>query len=233
MWSYYGSKNRLSKYYPEPRHDIIIEPFAGAAYYSLRYFERNIILIDKNPDIISIWEYLQQCSINDIDSLPKLVKGDKIKPSDFDCTGQYNLMRFLITQGSHHGSSLVSPWGGLRLESNIKRIKKNLFKIKHWLILEGDYTSSPNNLATWFIDPPYFIGGHKYPYSNKKINYGCLANWIKTRRGQVIACENTSASWMDFMPIKSQRGVQFTTTEAIWTNYPTSFNCQQTKLFNT
>jgi len=37
MFSYYGSKKKIVKYYPEPVHDVIIEPFAGAAWYSLEY----------------------------------------------------------------------------------------------------------------------------------------------------------------------------------------------------
>jgi site-specific DNA-adenine methylase len=35
MFSYYGSKSKIVKYYPCPAHDKIIEPFAGSARYSL------------------------------------------------------------------------------------------------------------------------------------------------------------------------------------------------------
>lgn len=35
MWTYYGTKKRIAKNYPAPIYDTIIEPFAGAAQYSL------------------------------------------------------------------------------------------------------------------------------------------------------------------------------------------------------
>jgi site-specific DNA-adenine methylase len=35
MWSYYGGKSKIVQYYPDPKYDTIIEPFAGSAQYSL------------------------------------------------------------------------------------------------------------------------------------------------------------------------------------------------------
>lgn len=37
-----------------------------------------------------------------------------------------------------------------------KRIMaQNLYKVKHWEIINGDYTEAPDIKATWFVDPPY------------------------------------------------------------------------------
>ena len=47
MFSYYGSKSKLVDYYPPPKFDKIIEPFAGSARYSLKYWQNDILLIDK------------------------------------------------------------------------------------------------------------------------------------------------------------------------------------------
>ena len=71
MWSYYGSKTNMVDLYPPPKHDLIIEPFAGAAKYALKYFERDVLLIDSYDVVIRIWQWLQQCSKHDILSLPK------------------------------------------------------------------------------------------------------------------------------------------------------------------
>jgi len=30
FWQYYGGKWRAAPHYPKPRHDTIVEPFAGA-----------------------------------------------------------------------------------------------------------------------------------------------------------------------------------------------------------
>jgi hypothetical protein len=45
---YYGGKWRAAPRYPAPRHDVIVEPFAGSAGYALRYHERKIILVEKD-----------------------------------------------------------------------------------------------------------------------------------------------------------------------------------------
>jgi site-specific DNA-adenine methylase len=58
MWTYYGSKGKLAQHYPTPKHDSIIEPFAGAAKYSLRYWEKEVTLVDKYDVVIKIWKCL-------------------------------------------------------------------------------------------------------------------------------------------------------------------------------
>lgn len=55
MFYYYGAKNLLSRYYPEPKHDIIIEPFAGSAAYSCYHLLKNdklsSIICDKDDNV--------------------------------------------------------------------------------------------------------------------------------------------------------------------------------------
>lgn len=230
MWSYYGCKYKISGIYPYPIHDKIIEPFAGAGSYSLRYFERDITLVDKSNMVINVWKYLQQCSINDIKGLPIYPRGHRLLREDFDCDGQYDLMRFIIAQASYGGNNIVSKWGALRFKNNIRKILLNHHKIKHWNFICGDYIDLPNETATWFIDAPYFKGGHKYPQSNKKIDFMELSHWCKSRSGQVIVCENISATWLPFDPIKDIQGVAHKTTEAMWTNFQTRYNNPQTAL---
>jgi len=231
MWSYYGSKNRIAKYYPKPIFDDIEERFAGAGYFSLLYFEKNVTLIDKSQMVIDIWHYLQEASIKDIMSLPVLPRGFKISRDMFDCDGQYNLMRFLIVQAAYGGNNVVSKWGAMRFEANRKRVATNLFKCKHWTIKQGEYYDGDcNKKATWFIDPPYTHGGDKYPMKAKYIDFEKLANWCKGLNGQVMVCENTKADWLPFVPLTKMNGVAHQTTEAIWTNYHTHYNNVQQEL---
>jgi len=105
----------------------------------------------------------------------------------------------------------------------LKFIASNLSKIKHWKIVQGDYLDIENQEATWYIDPPYKNGGQVYP-ANTGINYTELAEWCKNRRGQIIVCENMSANWLPFLPLRKMRGSKKTTTEAIWSNYPTQYD---------
>lgn len=217
MWSYYGSKSKIINYYPAPQHGTIIEPFAGSARYALKYFDRDVVLIDKYGKVARIWKYLQECSEADIKGLPILPAYSKIREEDFDCKGQFELMQFLIVQGAFSGNYTVSKWGAMRFEKNRSNILAGLHKIKHWRIIEGEYYDAPDVIATWFIDPPYQFGGHKYPMGSKRIDYFKLLSFIHDRKGQVIACENDKGIWLPGKEaLIKNRGSMFTTNECIY-----------------
>jgi len=229
MFNYYGSKSKIVDYYPAPKFEKLIEPFAGSARYSLKYWKKQVTILDKDKDVIRVWKWLQTCSKNDILGLPKLVKGLDIRElniSDVERT----FLSFLVASG--RPSNIVTKFME-HDNGNRKRyinIAKQLYKIRHWVILNGSYVDLNNKEATWFIDPPYQFGGEHYKESNKQINFEGLADWCKIRKGQVIVCENTKADWMDFKPmIRIQGACQTNTTEAIWSNLDLQ---RQPKLFN-
>ena len=95
-------------------------------------------------------------------------------------------------------------------------IANNQYKVRHWEIINGDYTCLQNVKATYFIDPPYEYGGIYYRMNSSKIDYPILAEWCKSRNGQVIVCENTKADWLDFKTLVTMNGQLHKTTEAIW-----------------
>lgn len=217
---YYGSKASTIKYYPLPVHDTIIEPFAGSARYALRYWERDVILIDAYPVIITIWQWLQQASVKDVLSLPRLKEGERASDYKFDCEGQRALIGFLAAswiatpQDTHSSRSEKDN----KNNSIFKSIAANLHKIRHWKFINGDYRCLANIKATYFVDPPYAFGGEHYKVSNKHLDYAKLAAWCQSRNGQTIVCENTKADWLPFQPIRSLRGSVHNTVEAMWTN---------------
>ena len=235
MFSYYGSKSKIVQYYPSPSCDKIIEPFAGSARYSLRYWEKDILLVDKYKVIVDIWHYLQRASEKDILGLPKLKKNESLDNFDLSYE-EKSLMGFCIVGASatpKKTTTIRRCVDGYRpniQNYQLKNIASNLYKIKHWKIIQGSYEDLENENATWVIDPPYQFGGHEYKESNKNINFPSLANWCKTRQGQVIVCENTKATWMDFKPVIQMQGSMFRTTEAIWTNFKTQYDSVQLEL---
>lgn len=237
MWSYYGSKANIVHAYPKPVFDKIIEPFAGSARYALRHFEKDVLLVDKYEVIVKIWKWLQTCSEGDILGLPHKFKPfDKIDDFKFDCEEAKLLMGFLINAGvstpMRTVSEMAGGWRNWSWYNTLKSISQNLFKIRHWEIRHGTFCEIENERATWFIDPPYQFGGHKYKHSNKKIDFKSLSEWSKCRNGQVIVCENEKADWMDFVPIISRRGsANGVQKEVIWSNMPTAYHNLQTKLF--
>jgi len=54
--------------------------------------------------------------------------------------------------------------------------------------------------------------------------------WAMERQGQVIICENTRASWMNFKPMITQNVMSGKYQEAIWSNLPIAFDNEQMKL---
>lgn len=235
MWSYYGSKTNIVDYYPAPKFDKIIEPFAGAAKYSLKYFEKEVLLVDKYEVIVKIWKYLQCCSQKDILSMPRMLKkGQTLDDFIFDCEEQKMLMGFLIVKGAERPRKSSTDWVILDRPNFtnhlVKKIANDLYKIKHWKIELDSYENIPNQKATWFIDPPYQFGGHSYPKNNKKIDFNHLANWSKERLGQTMVCENMKSNWLDFKPMKKHYGRKGIQEEGIWTNTPTIYDNIQQKL---
>ena len=216
MFSYYGSKSKIVKYYPEPKYDTIIEPFAGSARYSLLYCEHSVILNDIYQTIYQIWDYLiNKATKEDIQSIPEITRDISTKNLNISDDIR-TLMGFMVGEGRYTPGYKYSPWSFRDKEITRckNRILKDLDCIKHWQVFCKDYTDLENIEATWFIDPPYQHGG-KY-YAKNKINYNELADWCLSRRGQVIVCENMKADWLPFEPLKELWGQRYTTTEAIF-----------------
>ncbi len=229
MFSYYGSKSKIVDCYPKPKFDKIIEPFAGSARYSLKWFDRDVLLVDKYEVIVSTWKWLQGCSPNDIKRLPVMKLGESL--DDFKLSKEEKVfMGFVVQQGTTGLRKTVSSYAVDGIKSNLESISSQLFKIKHWEIRNDSYENIENESATWFIDPPYQFGGHEYKCSNKNIDFKHLSNWSIGRSGQVIVCENTKADWMEFKPMVEMQGAMFKTTEAIWSNYPTAYDNVQERL---
>lgn len=232
MWSYYGSKSNLVDFYPPPKFGKIIEPFAGSARYALKYWDRDVLLVDAYDVVVKIWHYLQQCSEQDILGLPKMKKGDDIRT--YGLSDQELLFLSMMAGASSTAPRYkVSPFTAEKngYRNLYKVIASKLHRIKHWKIEHGEYIGIPNQEATWFIDPPYQFGGHAYVMSSRNIDFDHLSSWCEGRKGQSIVCENTKATWMSFSPLKRHRGSKNTTVEAMWTNQPTSCNVKQTELF--
>lgn len=235
MWSYYGAKTNIIDRYPPPKYGKIIEPFAGTALYALKYFDREVLLVDKYEVIVKIWKWLQLCSPGDILGLPRFLNpGDTIDKISFDCEEAKLLYGFLMGKGNERPRNTVTNRIAVDrpnfINYSLIRIAGNLEKIRHWVIIHGSYEQLKNETATWFIDPPYQFGGKSYIEGSKNIDFLELGPWCESRQGHVIVCENTKANWMRFKPMLSQRGSIFTTTEAIWSNCPTAFDNEQLKM---
>lgn len=98
-----------------------------------------------------------------------------------------------------------------------ERIASQVERISHWIVKAGPYTTAPNLRATWFVDPPYH-GTRHYPCNASAIDFPALAEWCRSRRGQVMVCEADGATWLPFRHLAHVRAKRGTAAEAIWTN---------------
>lgn len=204
MFYYYGRKKQIAKYYPDPNFNTIIEPFAGSAAYSLfgDHWKKNVILIEKDQRIADIWKWLIKDAMSEeILRMPDLEVGEK--SSDF-----LHILHAATKMAFQYKTIKVTPVLARNWGINKRLMANNLYKIKHWQIICGDYMEAPDIEATWFIDPPYKSdSGKGYKYGSDSINYENLAKWALNRKGDVIFCEGKYGDYLPFQPLIDSKGV--------------------------
>ena len=229
FFTYYGGKYRTAPEYPKPEYETIIEPFAGSAGYSLRHHHLNIILVEKSDILVALWKYLIHVSACEILQLPDVHPYQTLDDLTLIPEAKI-LIGFWLNKGNSSPCKQPSKWMRDGTHSNSfwgttirQRIASQVDKIRHWKIINGDYSDAPDIECTWFVDPPYIIAGKHYKHSLKEINYEYLAAWAVARKGQVIVCENNDALWLPFEPFIVTHGTAGSyrsgvSKEALWTN---------------
>jgi hypothetical protein len=200
FWQYYGGKWRAVSrgLYPPPAHDVVIEPFAGAAGYGCHHPDRSVVLVEREPRVAAVWRWLIGATSSDVLALPPIIDRDVREYALPDAP------TWLL--GFWCGSALASPrqspskWrrqGGCKAWSpRIRaRMAVDVLRIKRWLVIEGDYVVSPDVFAA-------------------------LGSWCCRRRGQVIVCEAAGADWLPFRPVGRMQAANTRgrgkTEEAVW-----------------
>ena len=215
MFSYYGTKTKIVKKYPKPSFDSIIEPFAGAAQYSLLYFEKDVTLYETYERVYNVWRFLQQSSPQDILSLPDIEPKKQMR-HEYLSEPENDFISFCGNRGTPTPHKTAGSYANIDKwwVTRRKWVSENLYRIKHWNIILGDGMSAENRTATWFVDPPYQFGGERYVHS--KVDFQLLGKWCNERRGEVIVCENEKATWMNFVPLTTQYSQKKKTYEVIY-----------------
>jgi site-specific DNA-adenine methylase len=213
---------------------LVIEPFAGSAGYSVFHEPERALLIDAYEPVVGIWNYLIKVKVSEMLALPDLEPGQTV--DDLNVPQE---VRWLIGFWIHRGTTIpgkrVTSFANLAREGEWqnqgqvswnararKRIAAQLEKIRKWEARLGSYDVSPDVEGLWFVDPPYQHVKRKYRI--KFSEYDALAAWCRTRPGEVIACDQEGADWLDFQPLgdfcatwgkqkKTKR-----TKEVVWTH---------------
>lgn len=206
FFGYFGGKWRDAlKNYPAPKYQTIVEPFAGSAGYSLRYPDRQIILCEADPVVAGVWKFLIKAKASEILAIPDLKPDETVDSLDIRDEAKW-LVGFWLNRGVARPRKSPSKWmrdgirpGSFWGERVRTTIASQLDAIRKWSVFQCDYSEAPmDTLATWFIDPPYQVAGQYYAYGSSLLDYKKLGTWCRTRRGQVMVCENEGADWLPF-----------------------------------
>lgn len=210
FWRYYGGKWRAAPRYGPPLPGLpIIEPFAGAAGYATRFgADRDVVLVEANHVVASIWRWLIQATPDDVLAIGEVPDGGTVDDVDAPQEARW-LLGFWLNQATttpcktpgrffreqeQGGRRFVWPEARARIASQVPRIRL-------WSVIEGDYTQAPDIEGTWFIDPPYSTpAGRHYPSQVGGHDYASLGTWCRSRAGRVIVCEQAGATWLPFVP---------------------------------
>lgn len=230
FFRHYGSKWRLSAHLPAPRHGKIVELFGGAGGYSCRWYDRDVTLIDCDPDTVSIWHYLQRATPGDILSLPGELPSTDIREMGLAREEMLLIQRWLTPQGGRANwwtppsclrlaPCAPSSFWGVQIRA---RIAAQLDAIRHWRIVLGSWDEHVDLApATWIVDPPYQTQQHNRAGYGAKgargVDFDTLGRVCRVLRGQVIAHEQEGADWLPFSSWRmSNTGARGRREEFLW-----------------
>lgn len=235
FFRHFGSKARLARELPPPRFSTIIEPFAGSAAYAVQHATpaHSVLLFDTDERVCIVWDYLIHASSADIMRLPvdHFLAGGDIRDLDLSPAERFLIKRWMTVSGgrchklppSMFDAALTGgAWGPIVRE----RIARQVDQIRHWKISQSSYDSAPDIEAHWHVDPPYQGNAHGFQeYKCEAPDYVKLADWCRSRRGDITVHEQHGATWLPFETLKSNHGSgaikdgeQVTAHEVYWTN---------------
>lgn len=223
MFSYFGSKARLAPTYQAPAYDLIIEPFAGAAGYSMYWLQQRsdlrCLLIDSDPLVVEMWNMLLAMGPAELWEYPVPEVGTRSTDLVYcaaSVAGNAWMMR------SRGGDFPITEWLARGFRRRREQMATVLSAVRGRVECRiGDYRIAPDVDATWFIDPPYQLDGVGYSQANRFIDFPAVGEWCRSRPGQVIVCESSGADWMDFQPhVTNQTVANTQSIEVVWYSHP-------------
>lgn len=213
MFYYYGAKRMFARQWGRPTRPLIVEPFAGSASYAMHWLHAvdEVRLVEKDARVVELWRRLLAMEPEEVLAL---------EPPE---AGVYTEDFLWMTAAT---SNAIANVYRLKMPERVPRVAKlmlagiaeRLPEAKRKVtIVHGDYTDAGDDEATWFIDPPYQVNGNgsartAYPqgmgYSRRekctaaRLDFEKLADWCRSRRGQVMVCEQRGAAWLPFVPLR-------------------------------
>lgn len=205
LFKWFGSKWLASKLYPPPEHDVIFEPYAGSAGYSLRHHEKKVVLWEENEQLEQLWRWLiGPAKTADVLAIPiGIPEGTDIHDLGLS-RGQALLLKHWQRTNNVGDCWTISPWGnkpGQWTANTRARVAEEIYAVKHWQVRQIAF----DDVGTYFVDPPYL---YNYRYRFKEFDHAALVKSIGgiSERSQVIVCEaacQKTGRVPDYLPFAS------------------------------
>ncbi len=223
MFNYFGGKSALAGSYQMPTEQLIIEPFAGGAGYSMFWLKRlphiRAWLVELDDNIYDLWQRLLAMTPADILAIPDAAPGSRTSDMlvALSSSAASPLGSFATTGDAQVTAWMARDWPRIR-----ERVAATRAAIGDRVLVDnGSYETAADITASWFIDPPYQHQGDKYRFGSEGIDYEALAEWATRRKGHVQICEAEPADWLPFEIHRTavdQNGQR--KRELIWYSHP-------------
>ena len=215
LFYYYGTKKALVKHYPSPIGFRIIEPFGGAAAYSVHHLMRDVrfsaVVYEKDPRVVALWTRLLGMSPEEIRAIPCPGVGDK--------TSDYFVMVAATGNAINKSRRMtVTPRMPRIVEIMKRQVADKVLRLSGRIeVINADYREAfpTAKTDTVFIDPPYSPnnrpaegslhgGGKGYAKGccSGDLDYQEIAEFARNAEGGVIACDYHDATWLPFGRLK-------------------------------
>ena len=66
----FGRKAKAAPLYGPPQREDVVEAFAGGGSYSVFHEPRRVTLVERDPVLVGVWDYLIKASAKEIRALP-------------------------------------------------------------------------------------------------------------------------------------------------------------------
>jgi site-specific DNA-adenine methylase len=220
LFPYYGSKWRDARRYPPPGGSVI-EPFAGSAGYSTWHAPQHVTLLDVDPFIVGVWQYLIGATAREILALPDLEPGQSTDDLALPQEARW-FIGFWLNRGSAQPKKRQTAYSARVDRQQLvwsararERVAAEIDGIRHWTIKHASYEEAPMMDSTYFVDPPYVDKGRFYRFS--QVDHDALGGWCEALPGRVIVCEQAGATWLPFRPLASIKSSRGRSAEVVFT----------------
>lgn len=222
LFPFYGSKWRDAKRYPPPGAHCV-EPFAGSAGYSLWHEPPHVTLIDADPIIVGVWDYLRSASARELLELPDVEHGESTLDLHV-CQEARWLIGFWLNRGSAQPKLRATAYSTRTERSQLvwsqrarERLAAHVGRVRHWDVHLGTYDDAPRDeRATYFVDPPYTRSGRYYRVHD--VDHHAVGRWARKLPGDVIVCEQAGADWLPFETLANIKSTRGRSSEVVYLN---------------